>query len=144
MCSLAKITFSIVNRQIYGRTEEYSGTHTHKLWVAFKRNCTMATVWHTRADYTELELGDIPQKNRKEGIFVIPVSISSKKFYTGKPTYRKNGMDIDTYTLIHFYFHSVQCIQDIVRVKDSFNFYSYLILGNAFIHLSLKKNYCYT
>ena len=37
-----------------------------------------------------LELGDIPQKNRKEGIFVIPVSISSKKFYTGKPTYRKN------------------------------------------------------
>ena len=26
------------------------------------------------------------------------------------------------YTLIHFYFHSVQCIWDIVRVKDSFNF----------------------
>ena len=38
----------------------------------------------------EIELGDIPQKNRKEGIFVIPVSKSSKKFYTGKPTYRKN------------------------------------------------------
>ena len=38
----------------------------------------------------KLELGDIPQKNRKEGIFAIPVSISSKKFYTGKPTYRKN------------------------------------------------------
>ena len=37
-----------------------------------------------------LELDDIPQKNRKEGIFAIPVSISSKKFYTGKPTYRKN------------------------------------------------------
>ena len=37
-----------------------------------------------------LELGDIPQKNRKEGIFVIPVLKSSKKFYTGKPTYRKN------------------------------------------------------
>ena len=38
----------------------------------------------------EIELGDIPQKNRKEGIFVILVSKSSKKFYTGKPTYRKN------------------------------------------------------
>ena len=37
-----------------------------------------------------LELGNIPQKNRKEGIFVIPVSKSSEKFYTGKPTYRKN------------------------------------------------------
>ena len=37
-----------------------------------------------------LELGNIPQKNQKEGIFAIPVSISSKKFYTGKPTYRKN------------------------------------------------------
>ena len=37
--------------------------------------------------------------------------------------YRKNtGMDIDTYTLIQFYFHSVQCIRDIVRMKDSFNF----------------------
>ena len=41
-------------------------------------------------------------------------------------------MDIDIYTLIHFYFHSVQCIWDIVRVKDSFNFYSYLILGTAY------------
>ena len=40
--------------------------------------------------YHIIELGDIPQKNRKEGIFAIPVSISSKKFYTGKPTYRKN------------------------------------------------------
>ena len=37
-----------------------------------------------------LELGDIPQKYRKEGIFVIPLSISSKKFYTGKLKYRKN------------------------------------------------------
>ena len=37
-----------------------------------------------------LELGDVPQKNRKEGIFVIPVLILSKKFYTSKPTYRKN------------------------------------------------------
>ena len=40
--------------------------------------------------YPIVELGDILQKNRKEGIFVIPVSISSKKFYTGKPTYCKN------------------------------------------------------
>ena len=37
-----------------------------------------------------VELGDIPQKNQKEGIFVIPVLKSSKKFYTGKPTYHKN------------------------------------------------------
>ena len=58
-------------------------------------------------------------------------------------------MDIDTYTLIHFCFHSVQCVQDIVsvqcvqdivsvqcvrdivRVNDSFNFYLFLILGTA-------------
>ena len=43
-----------------------------------------------RKIYAEVELGDILQKNRKEGIFVIPVSISSKKFYTGKPKYCKN------------------------------------------------------
>ena len=41
-------------------------------------------------------------------------------------------MDIDTYTLIHFYFHSVQCIQDIVRVKDSFNF---LLLSDSLVML---------
>ena len=41
-------------------------------------------------EYTGVELGDILQKNQKEGIFVIPVSKSSEKFYTGKPTYRKN------------------------------------------------------
>ena len=37
--------------------------------------------------------------------------------------YRKNtDMNIGTYTPIHLHFHSVQCIWDIVRVKDSFNF----------------------
>ena len=71
------------------------------------------------------ELGDIPQKNQKEGIFVIKVSISSKKFIPADrhtirtPVYHKNT---DTHTLIHFYFHNVQCIRDIVRVKHSFNF----------------------
>ena len=37
-----------------------------------------------------VELSDIPQKNRKEGIFVILELKLSKKFYTGKPTYHKN------------------------------------------------------
>ena len=34
--------------------------------------------------------GDTPQKNRKEGVFVIPVLKSSEKFYAGKPIYHKN------------------------------------------------------
>ena len=44
-------------------------------------------------------------------------------------------MDIDTYTLIHFYFHSVQCIQDIVRVKGSFNYLRFLVLLLYACHL---------
>ena len=46
-------------------------------------------------------------------------------------------MHIDTYTLIHFYFHSVHCTHDIVRVKYSFSFYLYPIniLGSVFCHL---------
>ena len=41
-------------------------------------------------------------------------------------------MDMDTYTLIHFYFHSVQCIRDIVIVKDSFNF---LLISDSLVLL---------
>ena len=45
-------------------------------------------ILHVPADvHAVLELGNIPQKNRKEGIFAIPVLKSSEKFYTGKPTY---------------------------------------------------------
>ena len=49
-----------------------------------------------RLTYQYIELGDIPQKNQKEGIFVIPVSISSKTFIPANrhtvrmPVYCKN------------------------------------------------------
>ena len=42
------------------------------------------------ADLLCIRAGRYTAENRKEGIFVIPVSISSKKIYTGKLTYRKN------------------------------------------------------
>ena len=101
------------------------------VWYCAQKLCKMFANLHIMGCL--LELGDIPQKNRKEGIFVIPVSISSKNFIpANRHTVRiPVWTSTHTYALIHFYFHSVQCIWNIVRVKDSFNFYSYLILGTV-------------